>query len=539
MLTHLLLTFASCCLAAADHHDLVVYGGTPAGIMAAVEAKQLGISVVLIEPSGHLGGMTTAGLGRTDAGRQWAIGGLARKFYHRIFLHYQRPEAWIHETPSDYKKISPRLVAADTQWGFEPRVATAVFRDFLSENHVPVMLGQRLDLNGGVRKQGTRITAIVMESGRVFAGKMFIDASYEGDLMAKAGVSYTIGRESNAQYGETFNGVQTRWVDQHQFLESVDPYVVPGDPTSGLLPRIATGPPDAEGEGDRCVQAYCYRLCTTDVAENRCPWPKPKHYDERQYELLLRSLEAGDLRVPFPQGFMPNRKTDINNGGPFSTDNIGRNYDYPDADYATRDRIVQEHLDYTQGLMWTLANHPRVPEKVRKEFQTWSLAKDEFVDNDHWPPQLYIREARRMVSDYVITENDCFGKTIAKDSVGMVTYSGMDSHQTQRYVDANGHVRNEGGIWKGIRLYPISYRAIVPKASQCTNLLVPVCVSASHIAYGSVRMEPTYMILGQSSAAAAALALESNCDVQAIDYRKLRKRLLAEGQILAIPKRKH
>jgi len=538
MLSSLLLVLGSICLSTHDQYDLVIYGGTPAGITAAVEGNQLGMSVVLVVPGRHLGGMTTAGLGRTDSGYRRGIGGLSREFYHRVFLHYQKPEAWIHETPADYRKRAGRLVHIDTQWGFEPHVAAAIFREFLTENNVRVVLGQRLDLNGGVRKKGTRITAIVMESGRTFAGKMFIDATYEGDLMAEAGVSYTIGREPNSRYKESFNGVQTKQTTGHQFLKPIDPHVVPGDPTSGLLPRIQASPPGPDGSGDHRVQAYCYRLCTTDVPGNRRPWPKPKNYDPRQYELLLRNLEAGDLRGPCPQGHMPNRKTDINNHGAFSTDNIGQNYDYPDGDYATREKIIQEHLDYTQGLMWTLAHHPRVPEKVRDEFQTWRLAKDEFVDNDNWPPQLYIREARRMVSAYVVTEHDCRGKTVAEDSVGLSTYFGMDSHNVGRYVDAEGHARNEGNLWKGARPYPISFRAIVPRSSECTNLLVPVCVSASHIAYGSLRMEPVFMILGQSSAAAAALAIESDCDMQAIEYQKLRKRLLAKGQVLTVAKKK-
>ncbi|MBN2578021.1 MAG: FAD-dependent oxidoreductase [Pirellulales bacterium] len=515
--------------------DLVIYGGSPAGIMAAVEGKKLGKSVVLIVPERQLGGMTASGLGRTDVGDKRAVGGLAREFYRRIARHYKKSDSWWCETPAEYRKRARRLVDSDVQWSFEPHVALATFRAMLAEQDVPVVSGQRLDLKNGVRKEGARITEIVMESGRRFAGKMFIDATYEGDLVAKAGVSYTVGREPNSRYRETLNGVQTGKATMHQFLRPVDPYLVPGDATSGLLPRVVSGPPGEDGSGDRRVQAYNFRLCTTDVPENRLPWPKPINYDPQQYELLLRCLEAGDHRVPSAQGYMPNRKTDINNFGAFSTDNIGKNYDYPDGDYVTREKIYQEHVEYTKGLMWTLANHTRVPAEVRKKVQAWGRAKDEFVENDNWPPSLYIREARRMAGADVVTEHHCRRKTIARDPVGMGAYA-MDSHNVQRYVDAEGHVRNEGNFWIGVRPYLISYRVIVPKRSECTNLLVPVCVSASHVAYGSIRMEPVFMILGQSAAAAAALAIDDACDVQAVAYPKLRKRLLSEGQILNAPK---
>jgi hypothetical protein len=521
---------------APDQADLVIYGGTPAGITAAVEGRKLGKSVVLIVPERQLGGMTAGGLGRTDVGDKRAGGGLAREFYRRVHRYYQEPKAWRSETPAEYKKLAARLVDHDAQWGFEPHVALNIFREMLDENRVPVVSGERLDLKNGVRKVGTRIRSIIMESGRAFSGKMFIDATYEGDLMAKAGVSYTVGREPNALYGETFNGVQLPRNQAVDFIKPVDPYLVPGDPQSGLLPRVEAGPLGEVGAGDRRVQAYCFRLCTTDVPENRLPWPKPKNYEPRQYEVLLRNLEAGDLRIPVPQGYMPNRKTDTNSNGPVSLDDVGENYGYPDGDYAAREKIYREHLDYTQGLMWTLANHPRVPIEVRRKVQTWGPAKDEFVENGNWPPQLYVREARRMVGAYVITERDCRGKADVKDSVGMESYWGMDSHAVWRYVDDEGHARNEGNVWEGIRPFPISYRAIAPKPQECTNLLVPVCLSASHIAYGALRMEPAFMVLSQSSAAAAALAIEENCDLQAVDYQKLRDRLLAEGQVLNLPK---
>ena len=518
MLNRLMLSAAAlltCCGCAAvpRSSDVIVYGGTSAGVIAAVKAARLGKSVLLIEPGRHLGGLSSGGLGATDIGNKRAIGGMAREFYRRLGQAYGRPEAWT----------------------FEPHVAEAVFQTLVREADVPIVLGERLDRERGVHKRGSRITSIVMESGRAFAGRVFIDATYEGDLMALAGVSYHVGRESNATYGETLNGVQTANAVHHQFVKPVDPYVVPGDPGSGLLPGVDPAGPGVEGHGDHRVQAYNFRLCTTDVPENRRPWPQPAGYDPAAYELLLRNFEAGDHRVPWHPTMMPNRKTDTNNNHAISTDYIGMNYAYPDGDYATRERIIREHETYQKGLVWTLANSPRVPGKIRAHFRKWGLAKDEFTDNDNWPHQLYIREARRMVSDYVMTQHNCQGRRIADDPVGLAAYT-MDSHNVQRYVDAEGHVRNEGDVQVGgFPPYPIAYRAIVPMRSQCTNLLVPTCLSASHIAFGSIRMEPVFMVLGESSATAAALALDGGVDVQAVDYDALAARLLADGQILSWP----
>ena len=513
-------------------YDVVVYGGTSGGVAAAVQVARMGKRALLIEPGRHLGGLTSGGLGATDIGNKQAIGGLAREFYGRIHQHYSQPTAWKYQTLDEYRKISGRSVDVDTMWGFEPHVAEQVFRAMIAEAGVPVVFGQRLDLQNGVDKQGTRIVAIRMESGRCFRGRTFIDATYEGDLMAKAGVSYSVGRESNATYGETLNGVQKGQAKYHQFIKPVDPYVRPGDPSSGLLPGVHGEDPGAEGQGDHRVQAYCYRLCMTDEPAIRRPWPKPEDYDPKRYELLLRNFEAGDHRVPWLKKAMPNRKTDTNNKRAISTDNIGMNYEYPDADYARRAQIIKEHESYQKGLMWTLANHPRVPQAIRELYQTWALAKDEFLDNDNWPHQLYVREARRMKSEYVMTEHNCRGTRVAEDPVGLGAY-GMDSHHTQRYVTPEGHVRNEGDVEVGgFSPYPISYRSIVPKADQCTNLLVPVCVSASHIAYGSIRMEPVFMVLGQSAATAAVQAVETDKDVQAIGYPTLRQRLLADKQVL-------
>jgi hypothetical protein len=349
--------------------------------------------------------------------------------------------------------------------------------------------------------------------------------------MAVAGVEYTVGREANATYGETLNGVQVGHSIHHQFTKNVDPYIKPGDPSSGVLPGIETAGPGEEFSGDRKVQAYNFRMCTTDVPSNRRAWPKPDNYDPQWYELLLRNFEAGDERIPWAPTWMPNRKTDTNNNFAVSTDFIGQNWDYPEADYATRERIWQAHVDWQKGLMWTLANHERVPPKIREVFQRIGLAKDEFLDCDNWPRQMYVREARRMIGPYVMTERNCKRTEVVEDSVGMGAYN-MDSHNIQRYITPEGFVRNEGDVQVRSRPYPVSYRSIHPKADQCTNLLVPVCLSASHIAYGSIRMEPVFMVLGQSAATAAALAIDAKVAVQKLDYAQLKKRLLADGQVL-------
>lgn len=371
-----------------------------------------------------------------------------------------------------------------------------------------------------------------MESGREFHSRMFIDASYEGDLMAKTGVSYIVGREANSMYGETYDGVQTAEATKHQLFKGIDPYVRPGDSTSGLLPGIDPTGPGLEGAADRRVQTYCFRMCLTDQPANRQLWTKPEGYRELDYELLFRNFKAGFNQVPWNNSAMPNHKTDINNNTGFSTDYIGMNYEYPDGDYATRERIVADHLRYQKGLMWTLANDPRVPEAVRNEVSKWGPTKDEFTETGGWPEQLYIREARRMIGEVVMIQANCQGRKVATDSIGMAAYT-MDSHNVQRYVDLEGHVRNEGDVEiGGFPPYPISYHALTPKRTECANLLVPLCLSASHIAFGSIRMEPVFMVLGQSAATAAVLAIEEDVPVQDVDYSKLRARLLADQQVL-------
>ncbi len=512
--------------------DIVVYGGTSSGVVAAIQAARMGKSVVLIEPTQFVGGLTTGGLGATDIGNKRAIGGISREFYERVFQYYSDASHWTRENRSDYyKKRTPTTENERSMWTFEPSAASAIFAEMLREANVNVVYGERLDLEKGVVKNQNNIEKIVMESGMAFSGKVFIDATYEGDLMAKAGVSFHVGREANSRYGETINGLQTKGAIHHQFTKAVDPYVTPGEPQSGLLPGVWPAPTGNDGDGDDRIQAYNFRMCTTDVPENRKPWPKPEGYNAFHFELLLRNFEAGDARVPWAPLWMPNRKTDTNNNFAISTDNIGMNYAYPNADYETREKIWKEHEQYQKGLMWTLANHPRVPAPVREIFTTNALSRDEFVDNDNWPRQLYVREARRMVSDYVMSEKNCKRQEIVEDSVGMGAYN-MDSHNTQRYVDAQGHARNEGDIQIATRPYPISYRSIRPRASECSNLLVPVCLAASHIAYGSIRMEPVFMVLGQSAATAASLAIDQQTTVQRIDYNMLNERLIADKQVL-------
>ena len=510
-------------------YDIVIYGGTSAGVATAVQAKRMGKTVVIVCPEKHLGGLTSGGLTWTDSGRKEAVGGIAREFYGRMKKHYDKPESWIYQKPEEYSRYRPD---DDAMWVFEPHVAEQGFEELVAEYKIPVYRNEWLKCKGGVKKDGQRITSITMLDGKTYRGRIFIDATYEGDLMATAGVSYHVGREGNDVYGETLNGVQTHNATSHQFEKSVDPYVKPGDPDSGLLPLIHSGSPGIEGSGDKRIQAYNFRMCLTKVTENRVPFPKPDNYDPMQYELLARYLDKGWRAIFAKFDPAPNNKTDTNNHGAFSTDNIGMNYDYPEATYKRRKEILKEHEDYQKGLMWFLAYDPRVPKDVRKKASQWGLAKDEFKDNGHWPHQIYVRESRRMIGDFVTTELHLRKIKPTPKPIGMGSYN-MDSHNVQRYVDENGHARNEGDIQINPGgPYPISYGAIVPKASECTNLLVPVCVSSSHIAYGSIRMEPVFMILGQSAATAATLAIDNSIDVQNVDYSKLRSRLLADGQIL-------
>ena len=488
--------------------DVCVYGGTSAGVIAAYAVAKQGKKVILVEPGYRLGGMSSGGLGHTDIGNKQVVKGLSLDFYRRLGSHYGSLENWV----------------------FEPKVAEQVFNDFIKRGNVEVLYGHRiLD----AMKQGESITSIKLENIEKFLGrtkieaKVFIDCSYEGDLMARAGVSYIVGREPNSQYGETWDGVQM--LEKHQFPDGIDPYVVEGDPSSGFLWGISDEKLAEKGSGDNKVQAYNYRICLTYDKENQLPIEKPADYDASRYELLLRLIQTRKthrLHDYFIISPMPNNKTDINNNGGFSSDMIGMNHNYPEASYAEREKIIAAHKSYTMGLLWFFGNDERVPEPIRSHMLKMGLPKDEYVEYGHWTPQLYIREARRMVGEYVATQADCESKTTVEDGVGMAAYT-MDSHNCQRVViEKNGKamVKNEGDVQiPGGGPYPVSYRSITPKREECDNLLVPVCLSASHIAYGSIRMEPVFMLLAQSAAKAACLAIDGGVKVQEVDVKAIQR----------------
>ncbi len=541
-----LVAFAIAGSAAERQVDVLVYGCTSGGITAAIQAKKMGKTVQMVCPEKHLGGLSAGGLGFTDSGNKEVIGGLSREFYHRVWQHYDKPAAWTWQKREEYGNKGQGTEALDskarTMWIFEPHVAENVFEAWVKEMKIPITRNAWLDREKGVVKKGDQIVSMKTLDGKVYPAKMFIDATYEGDLMAAAGVDYHVGRESTKTYDEKWNGVQTGVLHhRHHFgavKTPISPYVVPGDPKSGVLPRVSTEHPGEYGAGDKKVQAYCFRMCLTKVEANRVPFPKPAGYDPKQYELLLRVFLAGWRETFDKFDPIPNAKTDTNNHGPFSTDNIGMNWDYPEASYERRKQIIAEHVTYQQGLLYFIANDPRVPEDVRTEFAKWGLAKDEFKDNGNWPHQIYVREARRMIGKYVMTENELVKRRPTPESVGMGSY-GIDSHNIQRYITPEGYVQNEGDI--GVSTngpYQISYGSLVPKTGQAANLLVPVAVSSSHIAYGSIRMEPVFMILGQSAATAASMAIDSKIPVQDVPYDKLRERLLTDGQVLEYNKSK-
>lgn len=500
------MLFTSCSKQQMEY-DVCVYGGTSAGVIAAYAVAKQGKRVLLVEPGFRLGGMTSGGLGQTDIGNKQVVKGLSLDFYRRAGAEYGTLESWI----------------------FEPKVAEAIFKGYIERGNVEVKYGRRIV---GAQKRGASIHSIFVESVKgepleeIFA-KVFIDCTYEGDLMALAGVSYVVGREDNKVYGEDHSGVQMQHL--HQFTDGVDPYVVKGDPTSGLLWGISPEKMAPTGSGDNKVQAYNYRICLTNDPANMLPIEKPTDYDPSRYELLLRVIEAQKqyrLDNYFIVSPMPNNKTDINNRGPFSSDMIGANYGYPDGTYAEREKIIEAHKSYTLGLLWFIGNDERVPKQLRDEMLSWGLPKDEYVEYGHWTPQLYIREARRMVGEYVTTQANCDNVVSVDDGVGMAAYT-MDSHNCQRIViekDGVAMVKNEGNveIYGGLP-YDVSYRSITPKREECDNLLVPVCLSASHIAYGSIRMEPVFMLLAQSAAKAAVLAIDGGVKVQEVDVKQIQR----------------
>ena len=531
--------------AVARRADVVIYGGTSAAVMAAVQVKKMGKSVIIVSPDKHLGGLSSGGLGFTDTGNKEVIGGLSREFYQRLYTHYQQDASWAWQKQADYGNKGQGTPAIDgssrTMWIFEPHAAEQVFETLVKEHNLTVYRDEWLDRAtagksaNGIQKKASAIQSFRTLSGQVYAGKMFIDAAYEGDLMAAAGVSYHVGREANSVYGETHNGVQAGVFQHgHYFKDNVSPYNVPGDPASGLLPEVSSEKPGENGSGDNRIQAYCFRMCLSNHPDNRVLFPKPAGYDPARYELLGRVFAAGWRETFNKFDPIPNRKTDTNNHGPFSTDNIGKNYDYPEATYERRKQIIRDHELYQKGLLYFLQNDARVPADVHEKMQQWGLPKDEFTDNGNWPHQLYIREARRMKGVFVMKEADALGKTNVPDPIGMGSYA-LDAHNAQRFVKADGYVQNEGDI--GVhpdKPYSIAYGSILPKESECNNLLVPVCMSSSHIAYGSIRMEPVFMILGQSAATAAVLSINKKVSPQRLPYSELKAVLLADKQRLTL-----
>ena len=517
--------------------DLAVYGGTPAGVTAAVQAARMGKKVILLTSNQFVGGLTSGGLTATDVGIKESIGSLALEFYSRL------------------GRISQ----------FNPSEAESLFLKMLEEADVRVLFERFLK---SVEMEDGRLVSMTFETGETISAKIFADATYEGDLLAAANVSYRVGREPSGAYGESLGGLWQRisWQNVYQFCGlPISPYVNPNDPESGLLPEISSEPPGHEGDGDFKVQSYNFRHFLTNK-EDRVPFPKPVDYNPGRYELLARFINFDSTikwvfnytTKPMTDGPVQLRGGDSNNAGSFSTDYVGGNYRWPDGSYEPgsfkemppprrgmplplselykiREQIFQDHVNYQQGLMYFLANDAQVPDTMRKTVNKWGLDPHEFQNTGHWPHQLYLREGRRMVSDYVMTQANCESQTTVNDGIGLASYS-MDSHFCQRVVvetDGKMVVRNEGGFGKRLpKPYPVSYRSIVPGKNECKNLLVPVCLSASHAAYGSIRMEPVFMILGQSAGTAAVMAIDEGVAVQDVSYEKLKKRLLEDGQIL-------
>lgn len=516
-------------------YDVVVYGSTSAGITAAIQVARMGKNVLLISQTKHLGGVTSSGLGATDINQRAPIGGLSREFYQRIYQYYENPKVW--RNGKDWAYYAEQLGKhfwkgkddkLKMQWMFEPHVARKVYDEMLMEAGVKIVFNERLIWKTGVVKKNNAIVKIKMESGAEYEAKVFIDATYEGDLMAQSGVKYIVGREKNSQYNETMNGILPG-KNAHKSRNKIDPYLKEGDPASGLLPFIEPKVPGIKGEGDHRLQAYCYRFTLSKDPKNKRPIEKPGNYNPLWFEHIYRWIKANPnitINSILTLTPLPNDKTDTNHA-----DFVGANYAWPEGDYKMRDSLAQMHKDYLLGEMWFLANDERIPARIKKGMQKWGLAKDEFIDNDNLPYQIYVREARRMVSDYVMSENEVLGKKIAPESVGLATYW-FDSHVVCRYVDENGGLCDEGNFWSVENIYPVSYRSIRPKADECTNLLVPVCISSSHAAYGSIRMEPVYMVLGQSAAVAAVLAIEAKTTVQEVTYAKLKKKLIENKQIV-------
>ena len=519
----LLLLLVCAAAPGAQDYDLAVYGGTAGGAITAISGARMGLKTVLLEPRQHIGGMVSGGLSRTDVGKREVIGGYSLEFYWRAGNAYDMAQ-----------------YLQEIAWLVEPKVAENVFRKMLAEAGVTVLFQQRLREKDGVRKsggrgeRGGRIEAITMENGAQYTARMFADCTYEGDLMAQAGVTYTWGRESSAQYGESLAGVRGE-TPFHQFLVDISPKGADGK----LLPEISAAPAGEAGSADRKVQAYNFRMILSHDPANQVAYPRPAHYDPARFELFARLLDAMQKKQGRPARLgevlsviaIPNQKADINNNGAFSTDYIGKSWDYPNAGYARREEIWRDHEEYIKELFWFLAHDARVPPSLQKEANEWGLAKDEFLDTGHWPNQLYIREARRMVGEYVMRQQDVQTELTKPDPIGMGSYN-SDSHNVQRVVNQDGFVRNEGDMQVAVEPYQIPYRVLVPKRNEAQNLLVPVCFSASHVAYSTLRMEPQYMILGQAAGVAAAMAIRGGLAVQDIDTARLARTLVEHGAIL-------
>ena len=510
-----ILLLAAATLEAAQY-DVVVYGATAGGVVAAVAAAREGLRVAILEPGQRLGGMTSGGLGRTDHGVKATIGGYSLEFYKRVGKKY----------------------GEDITWYFEPHVAELVMREMADEAQVVVLYDHRLREDGGVKRKKGRITEIVCENGEVFSAKIFMDATYEGDLMVFAKTTYTVGREGTAQYGETLAGVRPK-DRNHQFDFPISAHR--DGPKTALLPEIQSEPSGTIGAPDKNVQAYNFRMCLTQNPNNRIPIPRPRAYNPDRFSLLARYIDglAKQLTRPvvlsdiFIVSKLPNGKTDFNNRRAFSSDYIGGSWAYPDANYAARAAIWQAHIDYTAGLFYFLAHDDRVPKALRAEAASWGLAADEFAATNHWPSQLYVREARRMVGDFVMTQRDIQDQLTKPDAIGMGSYN-SDSHNVQRFAQSDGTVQNEGNMEVPVKPYQIPYRVLLPKKKQATNLLVPVCVSSSHVAYSTLRMEPVYMIMGHAAGVAAKLAIDKGVAVQDIDTKALAERLANQGVVTEI-----
>jgi len=525
--------------------DICVYGDTAAAVCAAVQATRQGKRCVLFSPEKRLGGMTSGGLGFTDIGTAAVIGGMAREFYRRVYFYYLDNHVWTTESRSAYigrSNVDPDNVNR-VQFTFEPKVAERIITDMMAESGATAIHARLLRGGGvGVKKVGPKIIEIESDDGKYFVrADMFIDASYEGDLMAEAGVPYVIGREANTNYGESLNGIQVSRATSHQLPNGIDPYVEAGNPASGLLPGVEPAIGGSDGSADTRLQAYNFRMCLTDVASNRVMITQPEGYNEEDYRLLFRALAAGMPANFFTKSEMPNRKTDSNNNGGFSTDFIGGNYsitggwNYAEASYVQRAEIVAAHRRYQMGLVWTLQNNTNISASIRSNtsWSVWGLPLDEFDETGGWPGQIYVREARRMLGAMVMTERHVaqYAGFIVQDPIGRGSYN-LDSHHVQRYVTAGGMVKNEGDVQVGVNPYGISYRSIIPTSNSVNNLFVPVCLSATHMALGSIRMEPVYMILAQAAASASVQAIHDGVTVQEVDYTKLRAQLLADGQSL-------